>query len=226
MTPVNNKILLTAIAFILFNVSTQLAAQEITLRDRITGFNVAADSSFSNQLAGNGRHILFTQITISSPTTITRAMSVSDSTELGASMYEYAVRSNTSPYTLIDSGPATRTSRTPYPNVTHNGNNSNLDEFSFTSTQLPPGTYYVGVYSSDGVNYSSIAHSSGDIGPLFADNGSAILFAPTDYHLFVSYFGIAVNSSSGSHAVPMFPPLVSLAGLLSLLLVAFKTRLK
>lgn len=204
MNPINRRTFFAILTFILLHTNTQAFGQEVTLEDRTTGFSAAASDSFSNQAAGSGRLILFTEITISNPTRITKAMNVSNSTVAAANMYEYAIRSSTSPYGLIDSGPATRISRTSYTNVTHGGNNTNLDEFSFNSIQLQPGLYYIGVYSSDGINYDSIAHTSGDLGPVLAENGGTPFFAPTNYHMFVSYFGIEANGNATG--IPALPP--------------------
>ncbi|GAA6152838.1 hypothetical protein NBRC116587_22580 [Pseudoteredinibacter isoporae] len=167
---------------------------------------MAASDDFNNQSIGSGQFILYTQISISAPTVITRAMNLSDSTQPSATIYEYTIRESTAPYNVVDSGAAVRINRTSYSNVTRSGNNTNLDEFTFNSVQLQPGLYYIGVYANSGTDYVSIAHNSGDTGPLLADSGGSFIFAPIDYHMFVSYFGIVSNApSAGAQGVPSLP---------------------
>ncbi len=201
-----NKPLHLIALFLTFFLSQLSTAQEITLTDRITGHVLAASNSLNNQVAGaGGRQVLLTQVSITAPTIITRVRQLSNSTLTSAAAFEYAIRSVTSPFNLIETGPATLASRSAYTDVTSAGNNSNLDEFTFSTSQLSPGTYYLAVYASDGNTYQLLANSTGPTEPLLAENGGVPFLAGANFHMFVSHFGTVASTSATG--VPSLPPL-------------------
>ncbi|WP_299769492.1 hypothetical protein [uncultured Pseudoteredinibacter sp.] len=122
-----------------------------------------------------------------------------------ATTFEYAIRNVDAPYSLVETGSATLTSRSVYTDVTIAGNNTNLDEFTLTTSQLPPGTYYMSVHASDGNSYQSIANSGGAVGPLLAENGGVPFLAGANFHMYVSFFGTVTPTSATG--VPSLPPL-------------------
>lgn len=181
-------------------------AQEVNIKDNITGFDSAATNSLNNQTAGaGGRQILLTQHTFAQRAQVTRFFQVSSSTTVPvANGFSYAVRSLAAPNTLLFSGTATRINRTVYPNVTLAGNNTNLDEFQITGLTLDPGTYYFTVHASDGNAYQVAAHSSLATEPLLAENGGVPFLAGANFHLYTSLFAILLNEEVFSRAARNF----------------------
>ncbi|WP_299768831.1 IPTL-CTERM sorting domain-containing protein [uncultured Pseudoteredinibacter sp.] len=201
--------------------SQQSLAQTL-LDERITGFDGAANT-LQVQHVGPPRQIGFTPLTITSPTVITRIEQLSDSTPSMATSYEYAIRSNVAPYNLIESGPATLANRSTYANVTVGGNDSNLDQFTLTTSQLAPGTYFIAVYSSDGANaYNVISNTLvGDLRDLVSDSGGAPILV-TGFHIYIRFFS-AVGASSTT-SVPALPPIGLLLLGAFLGLIAFRSK--
>lgn len=183
--------------------SKTLLAQGTTLFDGISGYNHAATSTLTNQV-NPGRQLLFSRITITTPTVITGSSQLSASPLATATTFGYSIRNDLAPHTLVESGIATLTNKSIYTNVTQGGNNTNLDEFSFNSSQLPPGSYLIGVHSTDGNAYQSVAHNAIDIAPLLVENGGTPFFAGANFHLYVRYFGNAVSTANGIPSLPLW----------------------
>ncbi len=177
--------------------SSSAFAQEILIKDNITGLAEAATNALNNQTAGaGGRQVLLTQHTFTGRTEITRFLQLSSSTAMPfANGFSYSVRSLNTPHAELASGTATRVSRTVYTDVTRDGDNTNLDEFTISGLILDPGTYYFTVHASDGNAYQSIAHtaSAGGVEPLLAENGGVPFLAGANFHLYTQLFGIVTG---------------------------------
>ncbi len=186
-------------------ISASANAQEVIIKDNITGLAEAATNSLNNQTAGaGGRQILLTQHTISQKTQITKFRLLSSSTAApAANGFSYSVRRLNTPFAEIFSGTATRTGQTTYTDVTLTGNNTNLDEFQITGLVLDPGTYYFTVHASDGNAYQVAAHSAsaGGVEPLLAENGGVPFLAGANFHLYTTLFGIFMTGSEESEQV-------------------------
>ena len=189
--------------------SLPVQAQEVIIKDNISGLSEAATNSLNNQTAGagGGRQILLTQHVFTQRSQVTRFRVLSDSTAVPvANGFSYSVRSLNAPFTELFTGPVTRTSRTVYTDVTRAGNNTNLDEFAITGLTLDPGTYYFAVHASDGNAYQVVAHSAsaGGVEPLLAESGGVPFLAGANFRLYTTLFAIVLQDTGIGRATTNF----------------------
>ena len=187
--------------------SLSVFAQEVIIKDNITGHDGAATNSLNNQ-TGPQRQVLLFPLEIEQTIEITRVRQLSDSTVVSpANGFSYAVREVQTPFQLISSGTANRINQTEYTAVTVAGNNTNLDEFTISGLTLGPGSYFFSVHSSDGNPYRSPASTVDDPELLLADSGGTPFLAGAQFHLYAQVFGRAqefcfpIKTNSGTVSV-------------------------